>query len=237
MADGVHFWLGCLHDSFELVDPRSGEIRDADTAAWYLDEILSGMTGLNDKHVAKLVRYIAAQKAQLFTFLDWLDVALTPWRVEAEAHFAEPALAQLFERGVARAWHLKHAAETGHGRLRPAANRAKATVEGMCQHDPIATRLAAELAAILEMTVRTSSASECVNSVLELYLHAHKSFQGRVSAQNFLNLFILWFGLHRFSRGKRRGKCPFQIAGVRVFDPDGNPTDDWLAALGHPKAP
>jgi len=39
-----------------------------------------------------------------------------------------------------------------------------------------------------------------------------------------------------FERGKRAGKSPFQIAGVRVFDPDGNETLDWLAALGYPAA-
>lgn len=106
----------------------------------------------------------------------------------------------------------------------------------LCQHDNAAAYLAGELAAILEMTVRTSSANECVNSVLELYINAHKSFQGRISAQIFLNLFVLWHGLRRFERGKRRGHSPFEIAGVRVFDPDGNETDDWLAALGYPKA-
>jgi hypothetical protein len=34
----------------------------------------------------------------------------------------------------------------------------------------------------------------------------------------------------------RRGQSPFELAGVRVFDPDGNDTDEWLAALGYPKA-
>ena len=33
-----------------------------------------------------------------------------------------------------------------------------------------------------------------------MLMRAHKSFQGRVSAQNFLNLFILWFGLGETSK-------------------------------------
>ena len=137
---------------------------------------------------------------------------------------------------MARAWRLRHAADTGNPRLRRAAEGAEAEVRSLCHHDPVGAHLAEELAAILELIVRTSSASECVNSVLAPYLYAHKSFQGRVSAQNLLNLFILWFGMKRFERGKRRGRSPFEIAGVRVFDPEGNPTDDWLAALGYPKA-
>lgn len=236
VAQDVHFWVHCLHDALELVEPRSGEIRDPDTAGWYLDEILAGLATIDDRRVTKLAAYITNQKAQLFTFLGWLDVALAPWRTQADTHFGDRELVQLFERAVARAWRLRHAADTGARRLRRAAQRAEAHVASLCQHDPGATYLAGELAAILEMTVRTSSASECVNSVLELYIDAHKSFQGRVSAQYFLNLFVLWHGLRRFERGKRRGQSPFKIAGVRVFDPDGNETDDWLAALGYPKA-
>ena len=56
------------------------------------------------------------------------------------------------------------------------------------------------------------------------------------SAQRFLNLLILWHNMRPFERGKRKGKSPFRLAGVRVFDPDGNETDDWLAALGYPAA-
>lgn len=235
IAQDLHFYVGCLHDALVLVDPRSGEIRDPETARWYLAEILAGLGRLDDPRVAKLVRYVADQQGQLFTFLDWVAVALAPWRAEAAAHFGDPELLRLFERTVARAWHLRHAVDSGHYRLRRAAERAEAQVLGLCQHDPTATRLAAELAAILAQTVRASSASECVNSVLAPYLDAHKGFQGRVSAQNLLNLFILWHGLRRFERGPRKGRSPFEIAGVRVFDPDGNETDDWLAALGYPK--
>lgn len=235
-AQDLHGLVGLLRDAFELVCPRSGEIRDPDTARWYLDAILTDLAAIDNRRVAGLVNYITPQKTQLFTFLDRLDVAVGSWRSAARAHFGEAELVQLFERSVARAWRLGHAAQTGAPRLRPAATRAAAKVASLCQHDPVAQELARELAAILEMTVRTSSASECVNSILELYLHCRRSFQGRVSAQNFLNLFILWHCMRRFERGKRKDQSPFQIAGVRVFDPDGNQTDDWLAALGYPKA-
>ena len=75
VAGQLHFWAGRLHDAVEMVDPRSGEIRDPDTARWYLDEILAGMSHLEDKRVAELGRYIGDQKGQSFTFLDWLDEA------------------------------------------------------------------------------------------------------------------------------------------------------------------
>jgi hypothetical protein len=236
LAQDLHFYVGRLHDALALVDPRSGEIRDPDTARWYLAEILAGLARLDDPRVTKLLRYIGDQQGQLFTFLDWAAVALAPWRVRAAAHFGDSELVQLFERAVAHAWRLRHVVDTGQYRLRRAAERAEAQVLGLCQHDPTARRLAAELGAILAQTVRASSASECINSLLAPHLDAHKSFQGRVSAQNLLNLFILWHGLRCFDRGPRQGRSPFEIAGVRVFDPDGNETDDWLAALGYPKA-
>ncbi len=39
-----------------------------------------------------------------------------------------------------------------------------------------------------------------------------------------------------FQRGKRAGKSPYQLAGVRVAGPDGQPTNDWLVALGYAAA-
>ena len=236
-AQALHGWVACLHDALVLVDHRSGEIRDPATARWYLDEILSGLFSIDDKRVRSLAGYIADQKHQLFTALERLTPDVDAWRIAAAEHFTDPDVVRLFERAVARAYSLERAVVGGAHHLRPAAGRAHATVASLCQRDPVARDLADELLALLEDAVRTSSASECINSLLELYLANHRSFQGRSGRQNFLNLFTLWHCMRKFSRGKRKGKSPFQLAGVRVFDPHGTETDDWLAALGYPATP
>ena len=40
-----------LYDAFELVDWRSGEIRDPETAAWLLDETLNEMATCSDARI------------------------------------------------------------------------------------------------------------------------------------------------------------------------------------------
>jgi hypothetical protein len=43
-------------------------------------------------------------------------------------------------------------------------------------------------------------------------------------------LFALWFNLHKFERGPRKGKSPYELAGIALG------TDDWLTLLGFPPA-
>jgi hypothetical protein len=81
---------------------------------------------------------------------------------------------------------------------------------------------------LLERTVRTSSAAETINSVLRPYLNGRRECTDRVSRQLFLNVFALWFNMHRFERGPRKGKSPYEIAGIDLG------TDDWLSLLGFP---
>ena len=235
-AQALHVWVDCLHDAFEVVELGSGAIRDAETATWYLEQILSALETIDDQRVRSLAGYIRHEQHQLFTFLEWLDVGLAPWRQSAAEHFGDPDLALLFERAVARTWRRHQGVTNGQGNLRRAARLAQAEVDRLCHHDGRARRLALELTALLEVVVRTSSASECFNSLLAHFLWTKRSFPDRLSAQRFLNLLILWHCMRPFQRGKRKDFSPFQLAGVRVFDPDGNETDDWMTALGYPAA-
>jgi hypothetical protein len=43
--------------------------------------------------------------------------------------------------------------------------------------------------------------------------------------------FPLWFNMHKFERRPRKGKSPYEIAGIKLN------TDDWLTLLGYPKEP
>lgn len=85
------------------------------------------------------------------------------------AHFGEVAVADYFERQIARAWRLARDQINGR-KSRTAVAAAKGHLAALCQNDPAAADLAADLTERLEGVVRTSSAVECVNSILRAYL-------------------------------------------------------------------
>lgn len=90
--------------------------------------------------------------------------------------------------------------------------------------------------AVLDRSVRASSAVECVNGILRQFLAQRRHIHDRRRAQRWLDLLILWHNMRPFERGKREGHSPFEMAGVTVHGPDGQPTDDWLRALGYAAA-
>jgi hypothetical protein len=130
---------------------------------------------------------------------------------------------------------LNRALVNGHRQFRAAAVSALDLLADLTADDEHLQALAEELLNILENVIRTSCAAETVNSVLKPYLWVKRSFQSRETAQNWLNLFRLWFCMHPFKRStKRQGQSPFRLAGIKVYTPDGRETDDWLEALGYP---
>jgi hypothetical protein len=230
----VRFWVGCICDALELVDWRSGEIREQDINLWLLTESLQALRELNHFRTLKLVTYIEGQMDELLTFLDWLEIQLVPWQARLAAFLPDPAEQAFFQTTVAQTWRLKRALTNGHTRFKSLADDAQQLLAELVANDPLAQRLAEELLNILEHILRTSCAVETVNSIIKPYLWVKRSFQSRKTAQNWLYLFILWFNMHIFQRSeKRAGKSPFQLAGIKVFTPDGQPTDDWLAVLGY----
>jgi hypothetical protein len=235
MSGQARFWYGCLCDALEIVDWRSGEIRDPEINAWLLDETIQGLRQLNHPRTKKLVTHLCNQRDELLTFLDWLEVQMMPWRRKLARLLSDAQEQLFFERTVARAWRLNRALVNGHRQFRAEAEFALALVAELIAGDEKRQALADELLNILENVVRTSCAAETVNSVLKPYLWVKRSFQSRETAQNWFNLFRLWFCMHPFKRShKRQGQSPFQLAGIKVYTSDGRETDDWLEALGYP---
>ena len=71
------------------------------------------------------------------------------------------------------------------------------------------------LAAILAQWPRTSSAIECLNSLLRPFLNGRKQVD-----QGFLELFRFYHNTHRFVRGQRAGASPLELAGgPTIADP------------------
>ncbi len=229
---------GHLCDALEMVDWRSGEIRDREINTWLLQEVLQQLRQLEHPRVRKLVTYLAGQQAEMLTFLDWLELRLVPWQRQLADHIPDTAQRAFFQATVARAWRLNRAVANGHTSFRAPAEFATALLAELVLDDPHAHTLATDLFNILESVVRTSCAAETVNSVLRPYLTIKRSFQSRATAQAWLNLFCLWFNMHPLHRSKRRRAeqpmSPYQYASIKVYTDSGQETHDWLEAIGYP---
>jgi hypothetical protein len=228
-AESLRFWQDCLRDAVELVDLRSGEIRDVAINQWLLDETLTALQQFDHPRIQALTKKLLAQAPDWLTFLHSLTQPLTEWQARTAQHFTDPAWAAFFQAKVARLWRLEHAVlHNGHRQYAQALAEARQWVAEFVTADPIAYSLAQDLLNRLERVVRTSSAAEAINSVLRPYFNSRRESTDQTSRQLFLNLFWLWFNMHKFDRGPRTGKSPYQLAGIDLG------TEDWLTILGYP---
>jgi len=226
--DAFAVWLGHLCDAFELVDGRSGEIRDPATATWLLEESLTALTSIEQPRVQGFVKTLRNHQPQLLTALTWLEAALPGLRQAVAEHLPDLDDQKRFERTVARQWRLRQALINGHSRLRPQADQAQADLNSLSADDATSDRLAARLLQILDSTTRTSSLIECINGLLKSFLNNRQCFQDPATLQAYLDLFVLWHNMRPYQRGKRQGQSPYQSAGI---DPG---CADWLELLGFP---
>ena len=217
-----------LWEAVEVVDRRNGEIRDRAFNQWWLAETLARLRPLAHPRIQKLVERLDTQAPELLTFLDGLAQPLAAWHARLADHFPDRTWATFFQASVARLWRLEHALRNGHRNFQTAAVTARQWVAEFVVDDPDAHQLAEDLLTLLERTVRTSCAAEAINSVLRPYLNGRRESTDPLSRQLFLNLFALWFNLHRFDRGPRQGKSPYELAGIELG------TDDWLTLVGFP---
>lgn len=219
--------LSHLADALELVDWRSGEIRDRATNDWLLTEILSAMSAIDYSPVQKWVKTLRRHQSQLLTYLDWLAASLQPFRQQLTP--VVPAEQQeSFLRIVARHWRLQQALINGHRSFQQQAQEAAGAFHLLVADDNQRQHLAEQLLALLDAACRASSMMEGVNCLLKQFLHNHQAFRSPETLQLYLNLFVLWHNMRVFERGKRQGKSPYQLAGI---DPG---ADDWLTLLGYP---
>jgi len=147
--DDFATWLGHLQDAFELVDGRSGEIRDPATAAWLLTETLTALSQIAHARVRSFVKTLRHHQAHLLTFLDWTAAALAPYRHSLAQQFPEPQDQQHFERTGARHWWLRQALINGHRQWQTAAAQAHAASLALSAGDPARQQLADQLLHIL----------------------------------------------------------------------------------------
>ena len=92
----LHFLRGCLWDAVELVDWRSGEIRNRAINQWLADETMKEMKLLSHARIQKLVKGLEDVLPEMLTFLDSLAQPLANWQARAEDHFQIAKVGGLF---------------------------------------------------------------------------------------------------------------------------------------------
>lgn len=216
-------WYTHLQDALELVDRRSGEIRDRQTNGWLLEETLSALEKIDHAGVKAWIKRIRKYQKEMLTYLDWAQAALAQYQREAEQQLPDG-----FVSTVARCWGYRHALINGHHHFKDQAELAELELEILIDDDHTLAEWADKLLNILDAAVRASSLVECINNLLKSFLNSRRSFHSIETLQAYLNLFVLWHNMRVYARGKRRGKSPYQLAGIKT------PSDDWLELLGYP---
>jgi hypothetical protein len=212
----------------ELIDWCSGEIRNRAINQWLAEESLKEMKKLSHPRIQALIERLEGVLPEMLTFLNGIEQPLANWQAQAQAHFKDLQALTYFQSRVAHLWRLEHALRNSQTQFRKAVREAKQWLADAIGTDPGTQELAEKLISLLERVVRTSSAAETINSVLRPYRDRRRECTDLVSRQLFLNLFVLWFNLHKFDRGPRKGKSPYELAGIDLG------TDDWMTLLGYP---
>jgi len=216
-------------DAFEIVDLRSGEIRDRETNEWLLNEAIAGMSQLDHPEVVKMSERLDRHKDRLLTYLDWLEAQLSPLRAELHAYLDEPELEKVVLRAVARRWRLQHEVESmQHRAFRPSLKRAEQELVIWIEGDAFLEPWSDKVHTLLEWVQRASSASENIHSIFKPLVTRKKHFDETDTNLNFVALFALWHNMRVFKEGKRAGYSPFDILGIDLGE------KDWRTLLGYP---
>jgi uncharacterized membrane protein len=169
--------------------------------AWAEPQIAMALPLLSGREWSKVRGFLQAKET--LTFLDRLHRQLReavpedPWRAE---------LVRLWwlRRQRPRAKGLGDAVGPGHV--------AHLVQQVVCQKMDANWRESYEaVARVLRLTVRASSAVECMNGVLRMHQSRHKTV-----TQGLLDLKRLYWSCRAFREGKRRGRSPYEHLGLKL---------------------
>jgi hypothetical protein len=193
-------WRRC-RAAFELFRP-DGRLNDR---LWAEAEIKAGLSELTGREWRKVRNFLTDRRS--LRFLD---------RMHRRLETAEPR-AGWREVLAWRWWRLRHPSSS------PATSPLAAMAHAVAVQRPLeeVERAADErIVAILEETVRASSAVECMNSVLRMQQARHRRM-----TQPMLDLKRLYWNCHPFRSGPRRKTCPYRALGLEL------PTYDFWTLL------
>ena len=185
------------HGALSVFDPE-GQLNDRARAE---QQIARALPLLSGREWSKVRNFLQTQES--LTFLDRLHRQL------CEAVPEDQLRAELV-----RLWWLR--------RQRPRTNttggvgsggQVAALVQALVCHKMDATwrESYAAVARVLRLTVRASSAVECMNSVLRMHQSRH-----RTVSQGLLDLKRLYWNCREFREGKRRRHSPYELLGLKL---------------------
>jgi hypothetical protein len=198
-AERLEAAWGRARAALELFRP-DGRLNDRAAAE---SEIAEALLGLGGPQWEKVRHFLLDRRG--LAFLD---------RMHRRSESAEPR----------PAWREALAWRRWLHRRRPASPKPRtALVQALGRHCPLTAEERASydrLAAVLEDTVRASSAVECINSVLRMQRSRHKRM-----TQPMLDLKRLYWNCRPLRSGPRKGFCPYQTLGLEL------PTFDFWELL------
>jgi hypothetical protein len=185
------------HEALAVFRP-DGRLNDR---AWSQERIGLAVRALSDRAWSKVRGFLQAEET--LTFLDRLHRQLR------EAVPDDRCRAELV-----RLWWLRRrrprAGTTGD--VAGAGHVAHLVQQMVCQEVDATWREAYEaVARVLRLTVRASSAVECINSVLRMHQARH-----RTVTQGLLDLKRLYWNCREFREGRRRGHSPYELLGLKL---------------------
>jgi len=232
LHDAFEEYASWVADAFQMVDLRSGEVRDREINTWLMNAAIEKMAQLDHPDVVKMSERLARHQKYLLNYLDWLAEHLTPLLAELHHYLDDPDLEKVLLQAIARVWRLEHEVKGMQRRaFRTAWQRAQQELAIWVAGDDFLERWCHQVHALLEWVQRTSSAAENINSILKPLLARKKHFGSAESLSHFVALFVLWHNLRVFKEGKREGHSPFDLLGIDLGE------KDWRTLLGYPPVP
>jgi hypothetical protein len=169
--------------------------------AWAEQQIALALPMLLGREWSKVRGFLQAKET--LTFLDRLHRQLREAVPEAQSR-AE----------LVRLWWLRRQRPRAHtpGTVVGAGHVAHLVQQVVCHKLGANWRTSYEaVSRVLRLTVRASSAVECMNGVLRMHQSRHKTV-----TQGLLDLKRLYWNLRRFRTGRRKGQTPYGLLGLKV---------------------
>lgn len=205
-----------VQEAMECIDLKTGRIRTAEQMQSIIEHAAMSMKSLADEACIKVGTYIANRAPGLALHMKALEQEFSRL---GEMHGAEAVrLTVMALRLMAdikndrRPWS-RHEEE----KLFQSIMKALHELTGAAYE-----RVVGDVAHVLAMRHRASSAIEGFNAALRPHLYVHKGV-----SQGFLELFRAWFNLRKRRWGYRKGTRAYEVV-------TGKAAGDWLTLLGFP---
>ena len=185
--DTYDWWIWLLGEVRQALEPidEASQLTTTLEARETIEAAVELWQEIGHDEITAFALHILDHLDDLLAPLTWLEQSLAPWRKEVDAGT---------ETLILWAWQHRQPLDLEPG-------------EGFPESLQWVARAFWE---ILSLFHRSSSLAESLHSWLRPYLHIHRGIP-----QWLLPLLMLLWNHHTFRRGKREGKSPLELAGVK----------------------